>query len=99
MQIKIIVFGPTNFSSTFGTQALMLSDSSNMILSPFSVKLLLSLLSEAAGAGTSTHQELADILPSIQTIIQARELYGKIFGSLLVSVSVKNCNGVHTNMR
>lgn len=65
------------------TKALMLSDPSNMILSPFSVKLLLSLLSEAAGPDTSTHKELAAVLPSIQTIIQARELYGKIFGSLL----------------
>lgn len=64
----------------------MLSDPSNMILSPFSVKLLLSLLSEAAGPDTSTHKELAAVLPSIQTIIQARELYGKIFGSLLVSL-------------
>lgn len=63
----------------------MLSDPSNMILSPFSVKLLLSLLSEAAGLDTSTHKELAAVLPSIQTLIQARELYGKIFGSLLVS--------------
>lgn len=65
------------------TKALMLSDPSNMILSPFSVKLMLSLLSEAAGTDTSTHKELAAVLPSIQTIIQARELYGKIFGSLL----------------
>jgi len=65
------------------TKALMLSDPSNMILSPFSVKLLLSLLSEAAGVDTSTHKELAAVLPSIRTIIQARELYGKIFGSLL----------------
>lgn len=32
------------------TKALMLTDPSNMILSPFSVKLLLSLLSEAGGA-------------------------------------------------
>jgi len=56
------------------TKALMLSDPSNMILSPFSVKLLLSLLSEAAGPDTSTHKELAAVLPSIQTIIQAREL-------------------------
>lgn len=65
----------------------MLSDSSNMILSPFSVKLLLSLLSEAAGPDTSTHQELSEVLPSIRSNIQARELYGKIFGSLLVSIA------------
>jgi len=65
------------------TKALMLSEPSNMMLSPFSVKLLLSLLSEAAGLDTSTHKELAAVLPSIQTTIQARELYGKIFGSLM----------------
>lgn len=58
----------------------MLSDPYNMILSPFSVKLLLSLLSEATGTDTSTHKELAAVLPSSQTINQARELYGKIFG-------------------
>lgn len=55
------------------------------MFSSFSVKLLLSLLAEAAGPDTSTHKELSSILPSIESIHQARELYGKIFGSLQVS--------------
>lgn len=62
----------------------MLSDQSNMILSPFSVKLLIVLLSEAAGIDTSTHREISAVLPSVQTTNATRE-YGKALGSLLVS--------------
>lgn len=57
----------------------------NTILSPFLVKLLLSILAEAAGTNTSTHRELQSVLPSVQTTNETRELYGKAFGSLLVS--------------
>jgi len=56
---------------------------SNTIISPFLVKLLLSILAEAAGSETSTHRELLSVLPSVQSNVQTRELYGKIFGSLL----------------
>lgn len=55
------------------------------MLSPFLVKLLLSILVEAAGQGTSTHRELLSILPSISTEAEMRDLYAKTFGSLLVS--------------
>lgn len=49
------------------------------------VKLLLSILVEAAGQATSTHRELLSILPSISTEAEMRELYARTFGSLLVS--------------
>lgn len=57
----------------------------NTVVSPFLVKLLLSILAEAAGQGTSTHRELLSILPSIRTEEETRDLYGRTFGSLLVS--------------
>lgn len=58
----------------------------NTILSPFLVKLLLSILGEAAGEGTSTNRELQSVLPSVQSTAETRELYGKAFGSMLVSL-------------
>lgn len=57
----------------------------NVVVSPFLVKLLLSMLSEAAGQDTMTHRELLTVLPSIRTANATRELYGRAFGSLLVS--------------
>lgn len=57
----------------------------NMVLSPFLVKLMLSILSEAAGEGTSTHRELASVSP-IQSTAKTRELYGEALGSMLVSL-------------
>lgn len=66
----------------------MTKESQNTILSPFFVKLMLSILGEAAGDRTSTQRELQSILPGLQTTVEARELYGKAFGSLLVSLTV-----------
>ena len=63
----------------------LIKNEKNTMISPFLVKLLLSILTEAAGRNTSTYRELALVLPSIQTIFQARELYVKTFNSLLVS--------------
>lgn len=60
----------------------------NTVVSPFLVKLLLSILAEAAGQGTSTHRELLSILPSIRTEGETRELYGRTFGSLLVCLMI-----------
>lgn len=67
-------------------QSVLNKHSENTILSPFLVKLLLSILGEAAGEGTSTNRELQSILPSIQSTAETRELYGKAFGSMLVSL-------------
>jgi len=60
----------------------LLKKPTNTILSPFLVKLLLSMLSEAAGSGTQTERELATVWPTVQNNIKTREHYGKIFGSL-----------------
>lgn len=54
------------------------------MISSFLVKVLLSILTEAAGVGTTTHRELLTILPSLENEADIRELYGKSFGSLLV---------------
>ncbi|XP_055302785.1 serine protease inhibitor 27A-like [Sitodiplosis mosellana] len=59
------------------------NEQENTVVSPFLVKLLLSILAEAAGQDTSTHRELLTILPSIRTEEEIRELYGRTFGSLL----------------
>lgn len=61
------------------------NEQENTVVSPFLVKLLLSILAEAAGQDTSTHRELLTILPSIRTEEEIRELYGRTFGSLLVT--------------
>lgn len=56
------------------------------------VKLLLSILVEAAGNGTSTHRELLTILPSISTEAEMHDLYARTFRSLLVSmICVSHC--------
>lgn len=57
---------------------------SNVILSPFSVKLLMSLLAEAAGSNTVTERELASVLPGVNSLFQARELYKGVLRSLQV---------------
>lgn len=61
-----------------------MANDQNAVLSPFLVKLLLSILAETAGEETSTHRELLSVLPSIRTTAEIREHYGKAFGSLLV---------------
>lgn len=63
------------------------NEDQNTVVSPFLVKLLLSILAEAAGQDTSTHKELLSVLPSIRTVEETRELYGRTFGSLLVSLN------------
>lgn len=59
----------------------------NTVVSSFLVKLLLSILAEAAGLDTITRRELLTVLPSIRTEEETRELYGRTFGSLLASHS------------
>lgn len=58
----------------------------NIIISPFSIKLLLSLLAEGAGKDTSTEKELSAVLPGVGSVIQARELYSRILRSLQVRI-------------
>jgi serine protease inhibitor len=62
----------------------------NVIVSPLSVKLLLTLLAEAAGQTISsqTRKELEQVLPFNKNLIQAQEYYRKVLGSLSVSFSI-----------
>lgn len=65
------------------TKKVLDGSNQNTVVSPFLVKLLLSILVEAAGQGTSTHRELFSILPSVSSEEEMRELYARTFRSLL----------------
>ncbi|XP_037927902.1 serine protease inhibitor 27A [Teleopsis dalmanni] len=54
----------------------------NVIISPFSVKLILALLSEAAGNNTQTQKELIDTLTDIRSPDNLRGFYKKTLTSL-----------------
>lgn len=56
----------------------------NVILSPLSVKLLLTLLAEAAGAtiGSQTRTELEQVLPYNKSLFDAKEYFAKVLSSL-----------------
>ncbi|NP_001295962.1 serpin B3 precursor [Musca domestica] len=57
-------------------------EKSNVIISPFSVKLLLALLAEAAGNNTQTQKELVKTLDVIKSPDNLRGFYKKILTSL-----------------
>lgn len=83
--------GPRHDEFDWSLTKKVLDDSNqNTVVSPFLVKLLLSILVEAAGQGTSTHRELLSILPSISTEEEMHELYARVFGSLLVRTCYRN---------
>lgn len=63
-------------------QAVTVNNPRNVILSPISVKLLLTLLSEAAGDHTKTQKELAQVIPFGDSNILAREYFDKFFTAL-----------------
>ncbi|XP_031618765.1 serine protease inhibitor 27A-like [Contarinia nasturtii] len=71
------------FDYSLTKKVLFAGEQKNTVVSPFLVKLLLSMLAEAAGQDTITHRELLTVLPSIRTENQTRELYARAFGSLL----------------
>lgn len=65
------------------TQRVFLKDPKNLVISPFSIKLLLNLLAEAAGTDTQTQKELAIISSNnIRSPYANRNQFGKIFESL-----------------
>jgi len=64
------------------TKAALVKNNTNMLISPFLAKLLMSLLAEAAGPSTSTERELASVWPTVQSPIFIREHYGRVFQSL-----------------
>lgn len=63
-------------------QAMTTNNPRNVILSPISVKLLLTLLSEAAGDHTRTQMELTQVIPFGDSHILAREYFDHFFSAL-----------------
>lgn len=58
----------------------------NVVLSPFSVKVILLLLAEASGTGSDTYKQLEVIYPNIRVPYEGREVHKKILSSLSVSL-------------
>lgn len=67
-------------------QKVLNDNDQNTVVSPFLVKLLLSILAEAAGVGSSTHREMLSVLPNINKAEEIQDLYAKPFVALLVSL-------------
>lgn len=63
-------------------RSVLKEEQTNVIVSPFSVKLLLALLSEAAGNNTTTQKELVKTLEVIKTPDNLRGFYKKLLTSL-----------------
>lgn len=63
----------------------MLTTPSNIVVSPFSVKLLLLLLAEAAGHETKTKKELELVYSNIRKPFAARDMMKNALTSLMVS--------------
>lgn len=61
---------------------ILLKEEQNVIISPFSIKLVLALLSEAAGNNTQTQKELYSTLTDIRSQLNLRSFYKKILTSL-----------------
>jgi len=60
----------------------------NVVLSPFSIKVILLLLAEASGIGSETFNQLQIIYPNIRVPYEGREVYKKVLSSLSNSNSV-----------
>lgn len=69
------------------TKEIMSSNQGNVVISPFSVKILLMLLAEASGVDTPTYHQLSVILPNIRVPYDGRELFERVIGSFDVSSS------------
>ena len=67
-------------------QKLLQKTDKNIILSPLSVKIPLSLLAEAASHHTpsSTAQELNQVLPEQGSLFDSKDYYRRVFESLKV---------------
>jgi serine protease inhibitor len=63
----------------------------NMIISPVSIKLLLTALAESAGQDTKseTREELKKVLPYNRTLEDARDYYATILKSLQVNGEIR----------
>lgn len=72
--------------ANFSFQKILNDSKENTVISPFLIKLLLAVLAEMAGSGSSGHREILSILPDIKSENELHELYASPFVSLLVSI-------------
>ncbi|KAH8410134.1 hypothetical protein KR009_006758 [Drosophila setifemur] len=70
----------------------------NVIISPFSVKLVLALLAEAAGTGTQTQRELANTQTDIRSQNNVREFYRKTLNSIKKENQLHDTLSVRTKL-
>ncbi|XP_022219250.1 serine protease inhibitor 27A [Drosophila obscura] len=70
----------------------------NVIISPFSIKLVLALLSEAAGADTQTQRELANTQTDIRSQNNVREFYRKTLNSFKKENQLHDTLSVRTKL-
>lgn len=70
----------------------------NVIISPFSIKLVLALLSEAAGANTQTQTELISTQTDIRSANNVREFYRKTLNSFKKENQLHNTLNVRTKL-
>lgn len=66
-------------------KALVQNEGSNLIVSSFSVKVILMMLAEMSGINSKTRKELFTALDNIKTISEGRSLYKKYIASVHVS--------------
>lgn len=61
------------------------NDATNLVVSPFSLKVVLMMLAEMSGINSKTRKELFTALDNINSISEGRTLYKNYLKSLLVS--------------
>ncbi|KAH8411931.1 hypothetical protein KR222_002521, partial [Zaprionus bogoriensis] len=74
------------------------ASAANVIISPFSIKLVLALLSEAAGANTKTQTELISTQTDIRSANNVREFYRKTLNSFKRENQLQNTLNVRTKL-
>ncbi|XP_062142091.1 serine protease inhibitor 27A [Drosophila sulfurigaster albostrigata] len=82
-------------------KSVLLSESTkqnNVIISPFSIKLVLALLSEAAGTNTATQSELISTQTDIRSANNVREFYRKTLNSFKKENQLHNMLSVRTKL-
>ncbi|XP_017858631.1 PREDICTED: serpin B3 [Drosophila arizonae] len=82
-------------------KAVLLNDTeqqNNVIISPFSIKLVLAMLSEASGTNTKTQQELISTQPDIRSANNVREFYRKTLNSFKKENQLYNTLNVRTKL-
>lgn len=87
-----------NVDQLFFLQEIFQKEPGNVVVSPFSTKLILLLLAEAAGEGTKTREQLNTILPNIRVPYSGRELVKTVLNSIQQSKGVTMQTGTRVYM-